>query len=529
MTDRDTGAAGRHYVAHSESLPIPGEVDWADAPGVFKLYRGRPRIALGYAAATGARRAGPLPPEQLGQLLADSYGLTRKRWTAVNALRRVIGTRGASLKSTGRVPLDTSTLRPVASGGARFPGELYVVAGSHAGIPAGVYHYDAAHHALVTLRAGDWTSKVAACVGADDGQPPWTILLSILFWKNAFKYGELSYRLCSLDGGALLGQLLAVAEQYRSTTVHYQFLDRELDGIVELDPGRESIYAAIAIGDSAGDRAPAPEPARPSEDPPAPPPRTNGPSTTELGWSIDALPALARVHEGAQLHDVASFVREGALPPLAIETRSLRSIALPPRALDLLAGRRRRRSSMGYFERGELTLQQIGELLGAAASGYVNDIDGDTRWLHNTALWCVINDAAGLDSGVYRYRPDGHALEQVRADDVRAELQASLLSAMFNLFHAGMCVYPVGDYQRGFDVHGDRWYRIQNLEAGIALQRLYLAAAALGLRCHANLGYSGELTHKMLGLGDRPLSALIQVMIGAGRDPGDYYEIDCLP
>ena len=184
---------------------------------------------------------------------------------------------------------------------------------------------------------------------------------------------------------------------------------------------------------------------------------------------------------------------------------------------------------MGYFEPSELTLQQIGELLGAAASGYVNDIDGDTHWLHNTALLCVINDAAGLDPGVYRYRPDRHALEQVRAGDVRAELQASLLSAMFNVFHAGMCVYPIGDYQRGFDVHGDRWYRIQNLEAGIALQRLYLAAAALGLRCHANLGYSGELTRKMLGLGDHPLSALIQIMIGAGRDPGDYYEIDCLP
>src|SRR6185503_1755400 len=248
------GDAGRRYVEFAESLPIPGAVDWGDAPGVFKLYRGRPRLSLSDATDEAPVESdhgstswtGGLTRPQLGQLLSDAYGLTRQRWTAVNALRRVIGTRGAALTG-GRADLDTSTLRPVASGGARFPAELYLVAGADTSVPAGVYHYDVAHHALVTLRDGDCTPMLAACLGAADApRPALTILLSIFFWKNAFKYGELCYRLCSLDAGALLGQVLA-AGRHAQPAVRYQFLDRPLDELLELDPAQESVYAAISI------------------------------------------------------------------------------------------------------------------------------------------------------------------------------------------------------------------------------------------------------------------------------------------
>ena len=44
----------------------------------------------------------------------------------------------------GRMPLKTSP-----SGGARHSIEAYVVVRRVAGVPAGVYHYDAAAHALV--------------------------------------------------------------------------------------------------------------------------------------------------------------------------------------------------------------------------------------------------------------------------------------------------------------------------------------------------------------------------------------------
>jgi SagB-type dehydrogenase family enzyme len=522
------GAVARRYLELGESLAIPGEVHWDDAPGPFKLYRGHPRIPLG--------------PCELGRLLADSYSLTRVRWTASDALRRVMGTRGAS-RGPSRRRLDTTLLRPVASGGALFPGELYVLAGAGASVPSGVYHYDPAHHALVRLRSEDPSAALAGALGSPEAPlPAITILLSVFFWKNAFKYGGLSYRLCSIDAGALLGQLLVVAAREAPASVRYQFVDDELEALLALDPQREAVYAALLLSPAAS--GPCGEAVRvsraaghtaPPEPPPGRaivaahlPPRTNGRSPLEASWSIEALPLQAELHRAARLLATSSFVPASAAPPADLTgVRMARSILLPEQRVGLLEGLRRRRSSMGYFEPGEIPLGALGALLAATTTGYLSDINEPAPHLRHTALFLVVNQVAGLSPGVYHYRADRHALDPVRTGNLRSELQATLLASMFNLHHASLCVYPVGDYASGFAAHGDRWYRIQNMEAGLVLERLYLAAAALGLRCHTNLGYSAERTHRLLGLSGSRLRALIQLVVGFGREPGDYYETDC--
>ncbi|MEU6410845.1 SagB/ThcOx family dehydrogenase [Microbispora sp. NPDC046933] len=516
------GGLGRRYVEVGENLPIPDEVDWAGAPRQFKLYdRGLPRTPLGYDRP----RAAPGSVwgfEQAGQLLADVYGLTRQRWTASDALRWIVGTRGSAAPS-GYRGLAMNTLRPVPSGGARFPGELYVVAGPGECLPTGVHHYDPAHHALVTLRTGDHRLALARALGLPAGEAPrLTLLLSVFFWKNAFKYGELSYRLCGLDLGALIGQTLAVTGRYeRRVRVRYRFLDDDLDGLLGLDPGRESVYVAITV--DTGRRTGGPLPAEPATVAPEPVPAA-GTSGSGETWSLEAFPLPARLHRAARMTDPAAL---GHAAPVVVPgpVRSLRSVPLPERRADLLAGLRRRRSSMGYFERRELSLDELADLLGATAGGYSSDI-GDGPG--STLLFCAVNHVSGLRPGVYCYRPRTHALEQIRDAEIGDELQASLLVRLFNLSHTSLCVYPVAAYESGLGTYGDRWYRIQNMEAGILLQRLYLASAALGLKCHANLGYSVRQTNRLLGLEDGPLTSLIQIMIGGGREPGDYYEHECL-
>ncbi|RZQ63933.1 SagB family peptide dehydrogenase [Amycolatopsis suaedae] len=504
------GTAARRYVEIAEGLPIPEEVDWDDAPGQFKLYRGLPRIQL--------------DDEPAARLLADGYGLTRYRWTAADALRRVIGTRGA--EPPGGAKLARNTLRPVPSGGSRFPAELYVVAGPDGPWPAGVYHYDAAHHALVTLREGDWTPELAAALGQPAASPGLTLLTSVFFWKNAFKYGELTYRLCGMDLGVVIGQLLALADGHGlPAAVRYQFVDDQLDRLLRLDPLRESVYAAVTLDDRESVPASA---ARLSRDEAGVlPSRTGTGSRAEREWTLRDRPAQEHTHLASRLSDVDYFRARGALPEIDVGGVPKDGTAeLPRRRVDLLAGLARRRSSMGYFVPADMSADTLSALLTAATGGYTSDLDGEQPRVRHTSLFCAINRVSGVEPGVYRFDPAAAAprLELVTAADLGDEFQEALLFKLFNLTHTNLCVYPAGDYESGFEVHGDRWYRMQNIEAGIVTQRLYLAAAALGLRCHASLGYDVLATNRLLGLGGTRLTALIQVMIGAGKAPGDFYE-----
>ncbi|QIZ37405.1 SagB family peptide dehydrogenase [Saccharopolyspora sp. ASAGF58] len=529
---RDASSAAREYQELAESMPFPEEVDWDDAPSQFKLYRGHPRIPLGYENRTATAPADRLGLDRVGldrvgQLLFDSYGVARYRWTAADALRRLIGTRGAD--PPGGAKLARNSLRPVPSGGSRFPAELYLVSAPDSGVAPGVHHYDAAHHALVAVREGDWTVELAAGLGLPGTRASLTVLVSAFFWKNAFKYGDLTYRLCGLDCGVLVGQLLEVVARYQlQARVSYQFVDDDVDRLLRLDPMRESVYAAITIGElEESDAAPSDSGTRLTDDVLVS--RTGGSSVSEPDWSLDLLPLQARVHRASRLPDRTSLGAAGAKQPVtASGVLSRATLSLPRHRIDLLSGLSARRSSMGYFTPADMSLEALSALLAAAAQGYSNDLDQRQRSMQHTILFCAVNRVSGVDPGVYRYRPasadDEAGLELVRAGDIGDELQESLLIRLFNLTHANLCVYPVGDYGAGFEVYGDRWFRMQNMEGGIMTQRLYLAAAALGLRCHASLGYDVRRTNRLLGVDGTGLTSLIQVMIGSGRAPGDFYE-----
>jgi len=490
------GEIARQYVRVGESRPIPKTVDWDNAPSVFKLYRGCPKIPLDGPADDPARSTlGQFP---LGQFLRDVYGLTRQRWTAPGEVSPT-GRRRAAARAR---PSASTTLRPVPAGGARYPCELYLLAGPDQPLPAGVFHYDPAHHCLDVLRDG------APAAGL-------SLLITVAFWKNVFKYGEFSYRLHSLDTGVVLGQSLAVASRYAlDPTVQFQFPDAALDRILGLDPAYESVYAVITLA-----QAPALDPV------PAGGAGLAGRPIAPHPQSIGLYPLPAKLHKVA-MHQGGGPWPQGDTPSpvLAEAPGSIRSVPLPATSLDLLEGLDHRRSSKGYFSPGTLSRHQLSALLSASMPGYASDLGDDGSVIRHTMLFCAVHAVDGIDSGVYYYDPVRHTLEQVCAGDVRAELQAAVTSLMFNLFQVNLCFFPVAHYEPRLATYGDRWYRVQNMEAGIIVQRLYLAAAALGLGCHTQLGFHVDAINALLGLGESPLTSLIQVLIAPSHEPGIFYD-----
>lgn len=510
---------GRRYVPVAETHVGITSLDKKTAPGPFKIYKNCEQIALSYEAAEATPGASDqtIVSIPFGKILADIYGLTRR-------YRHVSDMAHSSVPSTDVLAEDTIhqlgylLRRPVPSGGGLFPCELYLLVDQHPSLPAGLYHYDSAHHALDILRRGSHAAHLHHALARSYEEAPisFAFILTSCFWKNGCKYQDFSYRLQGLDLGVVVAQSLAVTESYTLPgTVYYQFLDHAINALLGLDTLSESVYAVITCSTSETASFVAKDRSLARLDPLV--------AYSEPLPGIDRWPLLAELHTSSLITAPAAFRPACRLPALEEPQASNQTCVLPAVSLDPLAHPRLRHSAWGYFKAAPITLYQLAALLRTGACGYNNDLDGPSRHLQHTLLYCVVQRVEGLASGVYIYSPKQHTLELVRAFDPRLELQGTLKNLNYNMFHVSVCIFPVAGYEDGFDVYGDRWYRIQNMNTGICLQRIHLAAAALDLGCQINLGYHTRRANMLLRLPEH-LTSLAQVMIAPEYISGQYYE-----
>lgn len=514
---------GRHYLLTGARLPHLDHVDWQKAPRTFKLYRGCEQIALEYEQLEPPRdmHDNTMTCQQLGQLLSDVYGFTRQLRTS-GEIAVASTTPSPSYSPNGQAKRRAALRRPVPSGGALYPCELYLLIGQGQALPPGIYHYDAPHHALDILRKGDYHAYLHDCMARPEHLSSITILLSCLFWKNGYKYGEFSYRLQSLDIGAVIAQSLIVAGRYYlPAMVHYQFLDQAMNQLLGLDDLHESVYAAITLGQR-GERV-----QEVIEQPFCVPLKQIALQAEPLAdpsTSISQWPLLNELHRKSFMQSVNAFrMYQGVpaiSPPEALTSTCHPLAATPP---DLLPGLYKRHSAQNYFRPGTITESQLAALLAAGVQGYASDLDEQHSILQHILFYCIINAVEGIAPGIYLYQPDKQALSLIYAGDVRTELQNIQGNmASVKMFHMSACLFLVGNYEYGFQVYGDRWYRMQNMEAGIGVQRLSLAAATLNLGCRVNLGYYVHLANTLLRL-PAEFTSLVEIMI-ASEYTGRSYE-----
>jgi SagB-type dehydrogenase family enzyme len=501
---------GQSYLKANVQPPKASSVNWSAVPLPFKLYRNADQIKCTYEGIEplGSLAEKDVERAQIGQMLFDVYGLTRQY--------HVMREEGPKYPFPLQLPPDpgfyTSLLRPVPSGGALFPCELYMIIAPGRSFPAGIYHYDAAHHALDILRQGDYSHLLQTSLAHPSDTPPaYTLLLSCFFWKDGFKYGAFSYRLQGLDIGTVIAQSEIVTGHYNlEATIHYQFLDKAINDLLGLDPLHESVYAIIALSpahqgtlDDADTHAP---------DAPQEPIQLGAVPVAEPLESIAHWPLSEAVHRASCMETRAAFCTLRSLPPLEQpEMIASQSLAPSDESLDLWKVRYQRRSARGFLP-GTLTEQQLAQLLLASTRGYTNDIDGRSDLLLHTLLYCVVNRVQNISPGIYSYHPEKRILRLVYEGEVQSTFQELVGWSNLNLFQMSVCLVPVANYQNGFQVYGDRWYRMQNMEAGIIAQRLYLGAAALKLGCRANLGYDVPNMNTFLRLSDE-YTSLLQILI----------------
>jgi len=161
----------------------------------------------------------------------------------------------------------------------------------------------------------------------------------------------------------------------------------------------------------------------------------------------------------------------------------------------------KRRSVRDYTERS-VTLAQLAQLLWAAQG--VNDPSGlrtapSAGALYPLELVLVVGKVAGLDNGVYRYRPRHHALKLIAKADHRTRLAKAALGQAWIANNPAVLVITAV-YERTTRKYGQRGKRYVHIEVGHAAQNVLLQAVALGLGAAVVGAFDDATVADVLGL-----------------------------
>jgi SagB-type dehydrogenase family enzyme len=463
MPSRDQGISrARRYherTAHSpRSVRASGHVlDWRIKPSPFKIYPDLPAIALprdfpAVSADAFAALSGPPGPgsrldlERLAALLFFSAGVTRTRAYPG----------GAEVH-----------FRAAPSTGALYQTEVYVVAGDVAGLPPGVYHFCPGDFALRRLREGDFRGAAALAAADDDvAAREATVVLTAIYWRNAWKYQARGYRHLFWDAGTMLSHLLAAAAALGvPVRLVTGFVDGNVNGLLGLDAAREGALVLVPVGGAA----------RPA----APPPVTApiAPAVIALSAAEVDYPLLVEAYADSSLATEAEVTewREGAA--------ALGLAPAPPRALTALpapraaAGRAlgetiQARGSTREFSGEAISAGELSSALHHATRGLAADVPSGL-----VDLYLNVHAVDGVTPGAYLYHPGPHALELLAPGDFRADSAFLCLEQPLG-GASSATIFFLADLARILGGLGDRGYRAANLEAGIVGGRLYLGAYA---------------------------------------------------
>ena len=193
-------AAAAHRFVRAPLPPVSFVPDWDDRPAGHTPHPSAPLIPLPDATepegwSLTAAPPGPSTPSRLGLLawlLRTSYGPLSRRL-------RLDSTHSSD--SYRRYPT-AGWRRGAVSGGGLYPLEIYWVAGTGGLLPPGVYHYAPDHHAFEQLAVGDVSDRVRQSVRRADAATEHFLLISLRFWRNAFKYANLAYHIGTITTSA---------------------------------------------------------------------------------------------------------------------------------------------------------------------------------------------------------------------------------------------------------------------------------------------------------------------------------------
>jgi len=503
-TDRMLAYHERTKHSYASVMRSGWTLDWDNQPNPFRRYAGAPRLSLPPAhglpqellplRATGdVLRALAGPPEGSEGWRAGLPLLSSLLWhsLAVSAWKQVPGT---DVRYSLRVNPSSGNLHPT---------EAHLLAAGVPGVPDGALHYDARRHALELRRTGAALPALLDACGLPPGDGV-VVVLSSIFWREAWKYRDRAYRYCLHDAGHAAGCVAAAARALQlPAAVHGWFPDVAVRGLLGLADGDEQPLVLVDLRQAASARASAGHTDALS----APAGTPNVLSAEEQPWPlIDGMHASTLVESAhcplvAPAGDPLADTPRGSRP--ADGARRLLPLPDSPPAPEPFArAARRRRSALDYDPDARLALPDFAGLLLEAtrlprADATASLDGGEPRRLIELYAW--VHRVDDLAPGCWRYLPERHALLEVQLGDVRGV--AAGLSLGQELAGRAVAAFSmIADLARAGAAFGCRGYRLAHVEAGLIGQGLYLAATARGWESTGIGAFFDDDVHRWLGL-----------------------------
>ena len=158
-----------------------------------------------------------------------------------------------------------------------------------------------------------------------------------------------------------------------------------------------------------------------------------------------------------------------------------------------------KRRSVRRFADKALTIEQISQLAWAAQG--ITEPGRGLRAAPSAGATYPLEMYVVKKDGVFRYLPQGHALEQLSNQDRRGDLAQAALG-QGSVRNAPVSFVFAAVYQRTRSRYGDRAERYVHMEAGHAAENIHLQAVALGLGSVPVGAFDDGEVGKVLGLPD---------------------------
>jgi SagB-type dehydrogenase family enzyme len=180
----------------------------------------------------------------------------------------------------------------------------------------------------------------------------------------------------------------------------------------------------------------------------------------------------------------------------------------------------KQRKSIREFRQDPVSKDQLSYLLWASTGiqrveqGYEFRTVPSAGALYPIETYLIINDAAGIEQGVYHYSVKAHCLEKLKHGDMRREIATAALDQQMCATAAVVFVWSAV-FERCKWKYGQRAYRYIYLDAGHIAENLALAAVSLNLgSCEIGALYD-ERVNAIIGVDGKGESVICMAVVGS--------------
>jgi len=374
--------------------------------------------------------------------------------------------------------------------------DVYVVCGDLDGLPAGVYYFHGLHLRLDRLREGDFRA-VLAQAAADESiaRRAATVVIVGVPWRAAWRYAERALRHVYWDTGGLLANMVSVADADGiEARIALGFVDADVAALVGVDGVGQFPVALATFG---------PEGRPPGTIPDVRPLGIADPAIS-TGEPIE-FPLITDAHRSGDLRDHRSVDSWRASRSCAAAGSLVMTVAPPSGHQRSIEDVILHRGSTRRMLPDAIPALALDWALAVAVRPAPGDwVDDGRTLLEHVAL---VHAVTGWQPGRYRLDVDGLRLDRqgdFREDGRHVSLdQAQGGDGAYTTFH-------FADLERVVDALGPRGYRASQVEGGYVLERLHLAAFAVGVGA-TGLTFFDEAVSTLCGT---PASVMTEVAVG---------------